>query len=83
MEDKKYLNLEGLTTFLNNLRETFSFADHKHELEDITDYTVDTALSDTSTNPVQNQALKSKFDEVDIALNNKSTVQFVTWESSD
>lgn len=45
--------------------------------------TVDSSLSSTSTNPVQNQALKSKFDEVDSFISQKSQVQIITWEADD
>jgi len=53
----KFLDLLGLETFLDNLKEFFSPMGHKHTTADITDYTVDSAFSATSTNPIQNKAV--------------------------
>ena len=77
--EKKYASLSTLQTFLDNLRNTFSNLGHKHQLNDITDYTVDSELSSSSTNPVQNKVLNAEFDEIavsmralDLALDGKS-----------
>lgn len=79
MSQKKYASLSTLQTFLDNLRTTFANLSHKHTLSDLTDYKVDTALSSTSTNPVQNAVLNAEFDEIavsmqalDLALDGKS-----------
>ena len=65
---KKYIGLSNLTTFLNNLTNKFSQIGHKHKLSDITDYTVDTELSSTSTNPIQNKVINAEFDAVSEAM---------------
>lgn len=63
MTQKKYVSLSRLSTFLDNLKTTFSSLGHKHKLSDITDYTIDSTLSSTSTNPVQNNIIKASLDE--------------------
>ena len=65
MADKKYLDYNGLARLLENLVSVFAPKTHNHTVSELSDYTVDTALSDTSTNPVTNQAIKSQFDAVD------------------
>lgn len=62
MAQKKYVSLSKLSTFLENLRSTFASLSHKHTISDISDYTVDTTLSSTSTNPVQNKVIDAEFD---------------------
>lgn len=47
----KYLDLTGLTDFLAKLRDTFASKSHTHP--------VDSSLSSTSTNPVQNKVVNS------------------------
>lgn len=69
MSTKKYVSLSKLSTFLDKLKTTFASLSHTHQLNDITDYTVDTALSDTSTNPVQNKVLNEEFDSIATAMN--------------
>lgn len=66
---KKYAGIETLRTFLVNLRNTFSELGHKHTLSEITDYKVDTALSSTSANPVQNKVIDAEFDAIADAMN--------------
>ena len=71
MAQKKYVSLSKLSTFLENLKDTFSTLSHKHTLSDITDYkavTVDSSLSPTSTNPVQNKILDAEFDAISEAM---------------
>ena len=69
MSQKKYVSLSKLSTFLDKLKNTFSALGHKHPISDLTDYTVDTALSSTSTNPVQNKVLDAEFEAVSTAMN--------------
>lgn len=69
MAQKKYVSLSKLSTFLDNLKDTFSALSHKHTITDITDYTVDNALSSSSTNPVQNKILDAEFDAIASAMN--------------
>lgn len=65
---KKYISLSKLSTFLDNLKDTFSLASHKHTISDITDYKVDTSLSSTSSNPVANSTLNEEFDAISDAM---------------
>lgn len=69
MATKKYVSLNKLSTFLDNLKNKFSELTHTHILNDITDYTVDNELSPTSTNPVQNKVLDAEFEAMSVAMN--------------
>lgn len=66
--NKKYISLNRLSDFLDNLKETFALLSHKHTVSDLTDYKVDTSLSSTSTNPVQNKVLDEEFNAVSDAI---------------
>lgn len=68
MAQKKYASLSTLNTFLDNLKDTFATLSHKHTMSDLTDYKVDTALSPTSTNPVQNKVVDAEFDAIATAM---------------
>lgn len=65
---KKYVSLSKLSTFLDNLKNTFAAIGHKHTLSDISDYKVDTELSSTSTSPVQNKVVNAEFDAISDAM---------------
>lgn len=65
---KKYVTPSKLSVFLDNLKNTFALITHKHTLSDVLDYKVDTALSPTSTNPVQNKVLDAEFDAISDAM---------------
>lgn len=67
--NKKYISLSRLSIFLDNLRNTFAPQSHKHTVADLTDYTVDSALSSTSNNPVANSAIDAEFEAVSQAMN--------------
>ena len=82
-DNSKYLSLAGLQTLLTKLQATFAPIEHEHKLSEITDYVVDKELSDTSTNPVQNKAIKAKIDSLESTATGKTQVQFVKWESGD
>jgi hypothetical protein len=69
MAQKKYISLNKLQTFLDNLRDTFASLVHSHKLSDISDFSIDSALSSTSTNPVQNKVLDAEFEAISEALN--------------
>lgn len=64
MAQKKYVSLTRLSNFLDNLKTKFSELGHKHTISDITDFAVDSSLSSTSTNPVQNKVLDAEFDAI-------------------
>lgn len=67
--EKKYLSLSKLSLFLDNLKNTFAPLSHKHTLDDVTNYKIDTQLSSTSTNPVQNKVVDAEFEAVSAAMN--------------
>lgn len=67
-ETKKYAGLEALQTFLDGCKTLFATITHKHTLSDISDYTVDSELSSTSTNPVQNKVLDEEFEAISQAM---------------
>lgn len=69
MATKKYVSLSKLSTFLDNLKDTFATLSHKHTLSDITNFTIDTALSSTSNNPVANSVVDAEFEAVSQAMN--------------
>lgn len=56
---KKILDLSVLSSFLDNLKETFSLLTHRHNVSDIDDYVVDDAFSATSENPIQNKTVNN------------------------
>lgn len=58
---KNYLDLSGLSSFLNKLKENFSTINHTHTKSEITDYVVDSSFSSTSTNPIQNNVVNNAF----------------------
>ena len=81
MSTSKYLNGNGLSEAWTNTKNYIasqllgkSNVGHTHSMSDITDLTVDSALSSSSENPVQNKvvknALDSKLDVTDV---------FATW----
>ena len=69
MSTKKYVSLSKLSAFLDNLKNTFATLKHEHKVSDITDYTVDSELSPTSTNSVQNKVLNDEFEAISDGMN--------------
>lgn len=67
-DSKKYISLARLSDFLDNLNNKFASLIHKHSVSDLTDYAVDTTLSSTSANPVQNKVIDAEFEAVSDAL---------------
>ena len=65
---KKYVSLSKLSVFLDNLKNTFAALGHKHSMSDISDYKVDSTLSSTSTNPVQNKVIDAELDAISDAF---------------
>ena len=72
MAEKKYVGAEALIRLVAQLKAGFSQIGHKHTTSDIEDYTVDSSLSSTSTNPVQNKAIKAEFQSVESAIASKA-----------
>lgn len=64
----QFLDFKGLSEFLKGLFGKFSEIGHKHTTSDITDYVVDSSLSSTSTNPLQNKVINAEFDAVSEAM---------------
>ena len=65
---KKYISLTRLSDFLDNIKAKYSQIGHKHTTSDLTDYKVDTVLSSTSTNPVQNKVIDAEFEAMVSAM---------------
>lgn len=59
-DEKKYGGINAFQWFLSNLKIIFSEKGHTH--------TIDSALSSTSTNPVQNKVIDAEFDAVSTAM---------------
>lgn len=74
---KKFAGLDALQTFLDNCKTLFANITHKHTMSDIEDYVVDTELSSTSNNPVQNAVITESITTL------SSTVAYIDTESND
>ena len=68
MATQKYVSLSKLQTFLDNLNTKFAALTHTHTISDISDLAVDSQLSSTSTNPVQNKVLDAEFEAISEAM---------------
>lgn len=68
MSQKKYISLNKLSVFLENLSNKFANLVHTHNLSDIVDYTVDSELLPDSTNPVQNKVIDAEFNAIANAM---------------
>lgn len=58
---RKYITLSKLETFLDKLKKTFAPFEHSH--------TIDSSLSSTSINPVQNKVVDAEFEAISVAMN--------------
>lgn len=75
MSDKtKFVGTEALIRLIAQIKSSFASLVHKHKLEDIEDYVVDSTLSSTSTNPVQNKILNEQFVTINDTLNSQADV---------
>lgn len=72
MAEKKYVGVEALIRLVAQVKTGFASMVHKHEIKDIEDYVVDAALSDTSTNPVENKAIQAEFQIITDVLTSKA-----------
>lgn len=65
MSDKTiyHAGMEAITALITNIKEKYALLSHKHTKSDITDLVIDSVLSSTSANPVQNKTLKVAIDE--------------------
>ena len=70
VSENKYLDSDGLIRLVANSINKFSPKVHNHTVSEISDYIVDSELSNYSINPVSNNILKWKFDLIDEYLSN-------------
>lgn len=68
MATKKYVSLSKLSDFLDNLKNVFAYKIHTHTVSDISDYVVDSELSSTSSNPVENRVIDAEFEAIADAM---------------
>jgi len=59
----KYLDLLGLSFLIRQFKGLFSKIDHTHTKSEITDYIVDSVISSTSSNPIENKAVFASLEE--------------------
>ena len=85
-EKEEFLDESGLQYVINKFMTLFAKIMHTHELSDISDYTVDSSLSSTSTNPVQNKAVNSALNgkvPTTRTVNGKALSSNITLSASD
>lgn len=85
-QEYSFLDESGLGRVVNYVKAKFATLSHSHKLSEITDYTVDSSLSSTSTNPVQNKAVNSALSgkvPTSRKINGKSLTGDVTLSASD
>ena len=63
MAQKEYLDLSGVSRFLYNIKNLFANISHTHTKSEITDLIIDSSLSSSSTNPVQNKVINSALSD--------------------
>lgn len=79
-----YVGKAALSRFLEKIRGIFAPLSHQHPIEDIIDFPdVDSSMSATSTNAVQNKVINAEIDRIDNDLAQKSQVQIITWGDDD
>ena len=72
----KYLDFLGLSYLVENIKNTFSKIGHTHTKSDITALIIDSALSNSSTNAVENKvvqaaiSIKANQSDLDTHVNN-------------
>ena len=67
-EKNEFLDESGLQSVINKFVALFAKITHTHELSEISDYTVDSSLSSTSTNPVQNKIITVEINRINETL---------------
>lgn len=93
MATKKYVSLSKLSVFLDNLKTVFAYKTHDHVMSDISDLSIDEALSNTSTNPVQNKVIDTEFKavketmgELEVTIDSKADISSLVqsdWDQED
>ena len=64
MTIKKYVSLDKISIFLDNLKNIFADKTHTHTKSEITDLVIDTELSFTSENLVQNKVVSLALEDI-------------------
>ena len=86
MANKNFLDLHGLSIFLQKLKGLFANISHTHTKSQITDLTVDSSLSSSSVNPVQNKVVNSALSNkvsTSRTINGKALSSNITLSASD
>lgn len=65
MAKEKLTTLENLNYFLSWISRKFSAIGHKHTKNEITDLVVDSALSSSSSNPIENKAVQAAVQKLE------------------
>ena len=85
-EKNEFLDESGLQSVINKFVALFAKITHTHKLSEISDYTVDSAMSSTSTNPVQNKVINSALSgkvPTSRTINGKKLSSNITLSASD
>ena len=85
-EQHNFLDELGLGRVIDYIKTKFASLSHSHKLSEITDYTVDSAMSSTSTNPVQNKVINSALSgkvPTSRTINGKKLSSNITLSASD
>ena len=80
-EQYNFLDELGLGRVIDYIKTKFASLSHSHKLSEITDYTVDSSMSSTSMNPVQNKVIKFALDEkvpITRTVNGKTQTYYTT-----
>ena len=85
-EQHNFLDELGLGRVIDYIKTKFASLSHSHKLSEITDYTVDSSMSSTSTNPVQNKVINSALSgkvPTSRTINGKKLSSNITLSASD
>lgn len=85
-EQHNFLDELGLGRVIDYIKTKFASLSHSHKLSEITDYTVDSAMSSTSINPVQNKVINSALSgkvPTSRTINGKKLSSNITLSASD
>ena len=85
-EQYNFLDELGLGKVIDNIKTMFAKLSHSHKLSDISDYTIDSAMSSTSMNPVQNKVINSALSgkvPTSRTINGKKLSSNITLSASD
>ena len=79
--EKKYISLERLSYFLENLKNTFAKSIHTHGLSDIPELIIDTEIKD-SPNLINNSAVNSAVNNILGSITTKADNDVVLYKTS-